>query len=315
MTIKRIVQAIKDYETIIIHRHVRPDPDALGSQAGLREIIKQTFPDKSVYIVGEEDPSLYFLARMDQISDKTYEQALVIVCDTANTVRISDTRYTLGDKLIKIDHHPNVDQYGDLRWVDTDASSTSEMIYDFYLHAQEECFILNDEAARLIYAGIVGDTGRFMFPNTTKKTFQFAADLVVYDFDRTDLYTNLYRVKDNIARLKGFILQQFHLSSSGMSSVKLTREILEEYNVNPMESSALVGTLGDIEGIKAWAIFIEEEKLIRVRLRSKGPVINDLAAKYNGGGHPMASGASVDSWGKADQVIQDLEQICQQYRN
>src|SRR5690625_3721777 len=138
MTIKKIIQMIKDYETIIIHRHVRPDPDALGSQAGLKEIIKQSFPDKSAYIVGEEDPSLHFLVRMDQISDRTYDQALVIVCDTANAARISDTRYDLGEKIIKIDHHPNVDQYGELRWVDTDASSTSEMIYDFYLQAQAE---------------------------------------------------------------------------------------------------------------------------------------------------------------------------------
>ena len=315
MTIKKIIQTIKDYETIIIHRHVRPDPDALGSQAGLKEIIKQSFPDKSVYIVGEEDPSLHFLVRMDQISDRTYDQALVIVCDTANAARISDTRYDLGEKIIKIDHHPNVDQYGELRWVDTDASSTSEMIYDFYLQAQAEGFLINDEAARLIYAGIVGDTGRFVFPNTTKKTFQFAADLVTYDFDRTDLYTNLYSVKDNVARLKGYILQHFSLSPSGMSSIKLTKEILEEYHIDPMESGALVGTLGNIEGMKAWAVFIEEENLIRVRLRSKGPVINDLAAKYNGGGHPMASGASVYSWEETDQVIQDLEQVCKQYRN
>src|SRR5690625_4247334 len=157
--IKKIIQTIKVYETFIIHRHVRPDPDALGSQAGLKEIIKKSFPDKSVYIVGEEDSSLHFLVRMDQISNKTYDQALVIVCDTANTARISDTRYELGEKIIKIDHHPNVDQYGELRWVDTDASSTSEMIYDFYLQEQNEGLMINDEAARLICTGIGGEKG------------------------------------------------------------------------------------------------------------------------------------------------------------
>src|SRR5690625_2053688 len=129
--IKKIIQTIKVYETFIIHRHVRPDPDALGSQAGLKEIIKQSFPDQSVYIVGEEDPSLHFLVRMDQISDRTYDQALIIVCDTANAARISDTRCDLREQIITIDHHPNVDQHGELRWVDTDVSSTSEMIYDF----------------------------------------------------------------------------------------------------------------------------------------------------------------------------------------
>ena len=102
-----ILQKIEEYETIIIHRHERPDPDAIGSQGGLAELIKQNYPDKAVFIVGEEEPSLSFLMEMDTIDDTHYEGALVIVCDTANTERISDDRYYKGDFLIKIDHHPN----------------------------------------------------------------------------------------------------------------------------------------------------------------------------------------------------------------
>ncbi|MFD1362250.1 DHH family phosphoesterase [Lentibacillus salinarum] len=314
MAIQAISEAIKAYETIIIHRHVRPDPDAYGSQAGLKEMIAKSFPEKNVYIAGEEDPALAFLAKMDHIPDHTYENALVIVCDTANAARISDQRYDLGDKLIKIDHHPVVDDYGDVTWVDTAASSTSEMIYDFYLTARDDGFTLNDEAARLIYAGIVGDTGRFLFPGTTKKTFQHAAELVTYDFDRPNLYDGIYRIRHNIARLRGYILQHFELSESGLSSVKLTKAILDEYGVSPMETGQLVGVLGDIAGIKAWVLFIEEDNLIRVRLRSKGPVINEIAAKYNGGGHPMASGATVATWDETDAVVKDLDAACSFYK-
>lgn len=310
MTIKDIIQTIKEYETIIIHRHVRPDPDALGSQAGLKEMIRQSFPSKNVYAVGENDPSLTFLTQMDQIDNGLYENALVIVCDTANIARICDDRHQLGKKLIKIDHHPNVDDYGDVRWVDPTYSSTSEMIYELFLQAKADGFRLNDQAARLIYAGIVGDTGRFLFPSTTKRTFQFAAELVTFEFDRPALYSGIYNIPDNIARLKGYILQHFKLSLSGMSSVKLTKDLLDEYGISSLETGQLVGTLGDIEGIKAWALFIEEENLIRVRLRSKGPVINDIAVKYNGGGHPMAAGASVNTWEEADLVIADLEDVC-----
>ncbi|SFB24965.1 phosphoesterase RecJ domain-containing protein [Lentibacillus halodurans] len=313
MCIPSIIQAIKTYETIIIHRHVRPDPDAYGSQAGLKEMIAESFPDKNVYIVGEEDPSLDFLAKMDEIADHTYQNALVIVCDTANAARISDERYSLGDKLIKIDHHPNVDVYGDLMWVDTTASSTSEMIYDFYQSAKNEGFTFNNDAARLIYAGIVGDTGRFLFPSTTKKTLQHAAELVTYDFDRPSLHDGIYNIKDNIARLRGYILQHFKLSESGLSSVKLTKATLNEYGVSPMDSGQLVGVLGDIEKIKAWVFFIEEDDLIRVRLRSKGPVVNEIATKYDGGGHPMAAGASVSTWEETEKVIKDLEQSCKEY--
>src|SRR5699024_9270642 len=133
---------------------------------------KKSFPSKKVYAVGEEDPSLAFLVEMDEIADHEYEGALVIICDTANAARISDDRYDRGEKIIKIDHHPKVDDYGDLEWVVPEASSTSELIYELCVHT-EGPLALNDDAARLIYAGIVGDTGRFLFPSTTKKTFQY----------------------------------------------------------------------------------------------------------------------------------------------
>ncbi|WP_163971626.1 DHH family phosphoesterase [Oceanobacillus halotolerans] len=313
MTTEKIIQAIQDYDRIIIHRHVRPDPDALGSQAGLGQIIKETYPEKQVYLVGEEDPSLQFLAKMDDIPDTYYEDALVIVCDTANQERISDGRYTLGKQLIKIDHHPNVDTYGDSMLVDTSASSTSEIIYELYLHAKEAGFQMNDEAARALYAGIIGDTGRFLFPSTSRKTFEYAADLVTYNFDRPTLHNEIYSVKANIARLRGYILQNFELSSSGMCSIHLTKETLEKFGVDPIDSGQLVGVLGDIEGITAWVFFIEEKDIIRVRLRSKGPVINEIAAHYNGGGHPLAAGASVNTWEEAKQVVRDLDKVCNGY--
>ncbi|HLR75130.1 MAG TPA: bifunctional oligoribonuclease/PAP phosphatase NrnA [Virgibacillus sp.] len=311
MSKRNIIQAIKEFDRIIIHRHVRPDPDAYGSQAGLKEMIKSSFPEKEVFIVGEEDPALHFLVRMDDVSDSLYTDALVIVCDTANTERISDERYTLGKKVIKIDHHPNNDPYGDILWIDTNASSTSEMIYELYLEAKDDGFQMNNHAARLIYAGIVGDTGRFLFPSTSTKTFQYAAELVTYNFDRPSLYQGMYSIKDNIARLRGHVLKHFELSPNGVSSVKLSQSTLQAYNISPLETGQLVSILGDIEGIKAWAFFIEEEDdLIRVRLRSKGPIINEIAARYGGGGHPLAAGASVKSWDEADLLVEELEAAC-----
>lgn len=309
MVKQQIIEKIKMYDTIIIHRHVRPDPDAIGSQVALQEMIKQSFPDKAVYAVGEEDPSLYFLARMDDIADEVFKEALIIVCDTANTGRIDDGRYKLGKEIIKIDHHPNVDEYGDVSWVDTNASSTSEMIYELYL-SDKNTWHMNDTAARLIYGGIVGDTGRFLFPSTGNKTFRYAAELIEYSFDRQALYDGMYEVEHNIARLRGYVLENLHVTDAGMSAVKITNDILKKYGVTALETSKLVGTLGDIKGVRAWALLVEEPDVIRVRLRSKGPVINELAAKYNGGGHPLASGASVYSWEEADEFIAELEQLC-----
>ncbi|MCA1038829.1 bifunctional oligoribonuclease/PAP phosphatase NrnA [Bacillus infantis] len=307
----KILDEIKKYDSIIIHRHVRPDPDAYGSQGGLAEIIKTSFPEKKVYTVGKEEESLNFMRRLDSIPDEAYKGALVIVCDTANQERVCDQRYTMGDKLIKIDHHPNEDPYGDLMWVDTDASSVSEMIYEFYLDGKDAGLKMSDEAARLIYGGIVGDTGRFLFPSTTEKTFEIAGELIRYNFSRTDLYDKMYELKPNVVKLNGYVLQNFEVLANGAASVTISRELQKQYGIKASDASLLVGVLGNVQGIKAWVFFIEEEDQIRVRLRSKGPVINGLAKKYKGGGHPLAAGASIHSWEEKNNVIKDLEEICQ----
>lgn len=309
---EQILEAIENYETIIIHRHVRPDPDAYGSQGGLAEILKASYPEKTIYTVGAEEPSLHYLRRLDSISDDTFRGALVIVCDTANAERICDERYRLGEQLVKIDHHPNEDPYGDLQWVDTSASSTSEMIYEFYLTFKDKGLKMSDAAARLLYAGIVGDTGRFLYPSTTNKTFAYAGELIHYNFSRTELYDRMYELAPNVVKLHGYILQNFELLENGAAKVVMKRELLDQYSVKPSEASLLVSELGNVRGIKAWVFFIEEEDQIRVRLRSKGPVINTIARNYNGGGHPLAAGASIYSWDDVDKVLDDLINACKE---
>ncbi|WP_059171388.1 bifunctional oligoribonuclease/PAP phosphatase NrnA [Bacillus sp. FJAT-27445] len=306
----KILDAIEEYRTIIIHRHVRPDPDAYGSQCGLAEILLATYPDKKIYVVGQDEETLAYLREMDKIPDSAYEGALVIVCDTANTERICDERYRLGSMLIKIDHHPNEDPYGNLMWVDTSASSTSEMIYELFLKGKDRGLVLSDEAARLLYAGIVGDTGRFLYPSTTDKTFAYAGELIHYNFSRTELYDRMYELSANIIKLNGYILQNFNMQENGVASVILSRELLQKYDALPSEASLLVSTLGNVKGIKAWVFFIEEQDQIRVRLRSKGPVINGVAKQFNGGGHPLAAGASIFSWQEMDSVLHELNAVC-----
>ncbi|WP_010630430.1 DHH family phosphoesterase [Sporolactobacillus vineae] len=306
--IEQILDKIRHYNTIIIHRHVRPDPDALGSQGGLARLIRDNFPEKKVYSVGEEAADLRFLVRMDRIEDAAYRGALVIVCDTANQARISDARYTLGDALIKIDHHPVVDAYGDPQWVRTEASSTSEMITSIYMKHPE--LTLSDAAARLLFAGIVGDTGRFQFSNVTKETFLASARLVSRPFDRQAFFDRLYQKKLDLVRLNGYVLQHFTLTREGAGYIKLPLDLIRSYHLEPSDAAALVNSFSMTEGLKAWALFSEEESRIRVRLRSKGPVINSLAADYHGGGHPLASGATVYSWDEADRLIDALVALC-----
>lgn len=308
-----IMQAIKEYDTIIIHRHIRPDPDALGSQGALAEIIKESYPHKQVYVVGEEDEHLTFLVKMDEIDDHVYDGALVIVCDTANKPRISDQRYSSGSKLIKIDHHPNEDKYGDIMWVDTNASAVSEMIYEFYLYGREKGLKLNKRAARLIFAGIIGDTGRFLYPSTTEQAFLYASELVSQGLDFTEIYNNLYKRSIELIHLEGYVLQNFTMNKDGVGYMKLPLSILEKYNVSTTEASLLVNAFSDVEGLKAWVLFIEEADQIRVRFRSKGPAINTVAQQFYGGGHPLAAGARIYSWEKMEPILDAVAKVCSEY--
>ena len=307
---RQIIDTIESFDKIIIHRHVRPDPDAYGSQIGLKELISLNYPEKTVLAAGMHDNTLDFMAKPDHVTDEDFKDALIIVTDTANTGRIDDERYTLGKTLIKIDHHPNDDAYGDLLWVDTNASSTSELIYELFEEAKDyKNWTMDASVARLLFAGIVGDTGRFMFQSTTLKTMEYSGKLLSYGFDRTELFNGMYEVERNLLQLKGYVYENFTMDDNGVGSIKLTREILQKYDVKESEASLLVGSLADVKGMQCWVFFIEDPNEIRVRLRSKGPIINGVAKKYGGGGHPLASGASVKTWEEADLVIEDLKKL------
>ncbi|WP_413517202.1 DHH family phosphoesterase [Carnobacterium maltaromaticum] len=309
----QILNEIKHYKTIIVHRHKRPDPDALGSQGGLVEILKASFPDKQILKAGGPVEGLQFLSEMDTVTAEDYKNALVIVTDTANSPRISGDDYTLGEKLIKIDHHPNDEPYGDIVFVNTKASSCSEIIVDFYDYHKAE-LKLTDEGARLLYAGIVGDTGRFLYPATTSHTLQVAAELMTYNFSATDLNNELNVMSPAVALLSGYVLQNIEVNELGVGRVILTKECLAEFGVADSETAAVVSLPGSIEGVLLWGIFVEQpEGYFRCRLRSKGPVINEIAKRHHGGGHPLASGANAKDLAEVAEIMSEFDEAAKNW--
>ncbi|HLR19852.1 MAG TPA: bifunctional oligoribonuclease/PAP phosphatase NrnA [Staphylococcus sp.] len=301
----QIMNKIKDTETIIIHRHVRPDPDAYGSQLGLKNYLKLKFPNKNIFAVGESEPSLDFIGTFDEVTDEQYQDALVIVCDTANAPRISDERFNKGNFLIKIDHHPAVDQYGDINYVNAQASSTSEIIFDFIEHFNDTK-VINVSVARLLYIGIVGDTGRFLFNNTTPHTLEVASQLLKYPFDHSEELNKMGEKDPKLLPFQGHVLQNFELDDNGFCKVVITQEILNQFGIAPNEASLFVNAIADIQGLKIWVFAVDEGTEIRCRIRSKGIVINDVASEFGGGGHPNASGVSVNDWGQFNTLAQAL---------
>lgn len=311
---EEILATIKAFDRIIIHRHQRPDPDALGSQVGLAEILRASFPEKEIYQVGGPVEGLDYLALMRTIPDDFYKGALVIVTDTANAPRVSDQRYDQGAKLIKIDHHPNDEPYGELVWVNTKASSCSEMIVSFWQMFQNE-LTMTQEAARLLYAGIVGDTGRFLYPATTATTLRLAAELLDYGFDAPKINRQLDQVSRSVARLSGYVYENIEIDEIGAGKVILSQELQQRFGVVDSETSAVVSLPGKIDEVMAWAIFVEQpEGYYRVRMRSKGPVINEIAKRHHGGGHPLASGANAKDLEEVAVIYQEIQAAIKEFQ-
>ncbi|KRN01894.1 phosphoesterase, DHH family protein [Levilactobacillus senmaizukei DSM 21775 = NBRC 103853] len=306
-----ILDKIKAAQTIIIHRHQRPDPDCIGAQLALRGILRASFPDKTVLAVGKHYPGFDWMGQADQdVADDMYRDALVIVVDTANQPRVDDERWQTGKSVIKIDHHPNDDAFGDLQWVLDQASSTSEIIYDWFAVNTTD-LTMPDDAARLLYAGIVGDTGRFMYPATSANTLAVAGKLLTYNFSATAVNQAEDEITPALARLSAYLYQNLEILPSGAAFLKLTDEIVESFGLAAKDStSAIVPLPGKITTVVAWAIFVEaKDHTFRIRLRSKGPSINDLAKHHGGGGHALASGATAHDQAEIDQVIHELDEL------
>lgn len=310
MTVEQqIIEKIKEFDTIIIHRHQRPDPDAFGSQCGLATILRASFPQKQIYQVGKDEPSLAWIGQEQEIADSVYADALVIVTDTANRPRVDDDRYLTGKFLIKIDHHPNDDPYGDLMLVRPEASSCSELIVDL-VNAAAGTLVLNREAATKLYAGIVGDTGRFMYAGTTAHTMEVTAQLMHTGIAAAAINRKLDEISKPEARLAAYVLQNMQFTAHDAAYIVLTKDVLAELDLGDAGTSSAVPLLGKIAQTICWTVFVEQrDGSYRLRIRSKRPHINELAKEYGGGGHPLASGAMISDATQIPEFVAKLDQI------
>lgn len=306
---KVILEKIKEYETIIIHGHTRPDGDCYGSQFGLKDIIKSTFPNKNVYVVGETSDYVSFVGEIDEIPISTYEGALSIVVDTAIADRISEQNYKLANEIIKIDHHiPSEDSYyADYYWVDTYKPSCSQMIAEFYDTFKDELKLTYDGALAM-YVGIVTDTGGFRYRGVDRNTHEMAGSLLDFGVDVSYVDLKLSTKTLNEVKIKGYMLMNFEQTEEGFAYFVMTKETMDRYGLTSEEASATVNSLAGIEGYPVWALFIESDNDgIRVRLRSNGPEIESIARRYNGGGHAQAAGARLDSFKEIKNFVKDID--------
>ena len=306
---QELLNEIKNHQTIIIHRHKNPDGDAMGSQIGLKCIIKENFPEKTVYMVGDAAGNYGFMegSVMDEIPDETYADALAIVLDTSAKHLISDERYTTAKRTARMDHHIFVEKICDVEVTDTSYESCCGLVTDFAL----QCGLrLCPCCAKALYTGMVTDSGRFRYDSTTSQTFRLASALMEQKFDTNDIYRNLYADDFAKIRLKAQFVLKIKFTDCNVAYIYTTKEELSELNVDTFTvSRGMVGTMADIKGVDIWVNFTETEQGVLCELRSSKYNINPIAVKYGGGGHAKASGACVESKEVAMQMLSDLDAL------
>ncbi len=312
--LQEIYNKIKEYKSIIIFPHARPDGDCIGSAFGLKDIIETSFPEKTVRVVGETSTFTSYIGTPEQLNDEDFKGALAIAVDTANKDRLADQRYKDCDYLIKIDHHISVEQYGDIDYVDTTRPAAALIVLDLFMEFQHE-LKMTAKGASALYFGILTDTGRFKYSGVNGDTFRNVAVLFDNGLETRTLYQYLDTKNENLLRFQGFLLQNYKKTENGVVYFKVLPEYLETFNVTLEQASSLVNEMGVIEGYPIWLLFAEyEEGIVRCRMRSKGPAINELANKYDGGGHAMACGANLGTWDRTDALIEDCDKLAKEYK-
>ena len=306
-----IYEKIKEFDKIVIARHIGADIDALGSSMGLKEIITNTFPKKKVSVVGAYSSIFKYMGKMDKLNEKEIKDSLLIVLDTPNVVRIDGITNIKDFKyVIKIDHHPEMENYEDLGYVDEDASSACQILIELVNSTDLK---MNKEAAEKIFMGVVTDTNRFMYDYTSPKTFKLVGKLIEEQgLEIKPLYDTLYKRNLVDVRFFGYVAEHLNVTSNGLGYIIIDDETIQKFGGDTALTGNIIGNFNNINEVLVWVFFTEDKKnnLIKVNARSRGPIINSSLEKFGGGGHIYASGARLTEKDDINKIIKELDKLC-----
>ncbi len=310
---EEIVRAIEAHDTIILHRHTTPDGDALGSQIGLKHLILENYPGKTVYTVGDAAMRYAFMADsvMDKVPDEAYQEALAIILDTSGRNLISDGRYALAKTTARIDHHLFIEQIAQIECIDTSYESCCGLVAQM---AVESGWRLNLLAAQSLFTGMVTDSGRFRYDSTSERTFRLAAFLMEQPIDTAAIYRDLYVSDLEQIKLRARFVEKIRLTEKGVAYIYTTREEMKTVGTDLFSiSRGMVNVMNDIKGVDIWVNFTEAEQGVLCELRSSKYNINPIAVKYGGGGHMKASGATLKNREEAMAMLADLDAMTEEH--
>ncbi len=312
-----LLAKINEYQTIIIHRHKRPDLDCISSQMALKAFLELNFKTKKIYACGSDNYQEFnAIGKIDIIDPQTYQNSLVIVVDTANYDRIEDENFKLAKEIIKIDHHimQEHENYGVYNFIDSHSSSCCEFLYYIFqdMILIEPQLKLNAQIAQYLFYGIYGDTGGFKFANTTPLTFKAVSDLVTYDFNYEQAITYLNTYDLHFMRIVGYAYNNIKVKNK-VGYLYFSQQLQQELQIKPNQVSMVVNFLSSIKELDIWVIFNQYPSFIRVNIRSRSQYdISKVANKFNGGGHKNASGASIYKESEINDVLTELFKVVEQ---
>ena len=309
---KQIYKKIKKADTIIIARHVGPDPDALGSSLGLKQIINDNFPDKKVYAIGSPASKFKYIGQLDKLPENL-NNPLLIVTDTPDHKRVDGLDPRKISNSIKIDHHPYVETMCQIEWIDDTASSASQMILEL---AFKTGMKITTTAAEKLYIGLIADTNRFMFSYTNSKTFAIASKLLqTTNIDITKIYNELYLRPYKEIKFQGYMAQNYQITDNKVGYLIIHDETLKKYNVDAATPGNMINSFNHINEMLVWVTATEDKELgsFRISIRSRGPIINEVAAHHGGGGHIYASGTRLKTEAEIQSLIQELDETSKKY--
>ncbi len=312
--LKKIYSEIRKFNSIYIVRHIGPDPDAIGSQIALRDSIRLTFPEKKVYAIGQSVSKFKYIGKLDKIEDDiSYDNSLIIAVDVPNMARVDGLAIDKYKNVIKIDHHPFIESFNGIEYIDTSSCSACEILLDLINNTR---LMMNESVAKTLLIGIISDSNRFLFNPVNANLLYKVADLIKkYKLDLQGIYESIYMRPISDIRLMGYIDNNLKITKNKLAYIIIENDIVSSFNADPAGASNMINDYSFVEDFLVWLFVTKDEKndIFKISIRSRGPVINELAAKYNGGGHIYSSGARVKTMEEVQELIDDFDKLCKEY--
>ncbi|QEH62374.1 bifunctional oligoribonuclease and PAP phosphatase NrnA [Spiroplasma chinense] len=304
-----LIEKISQYENIIIAKHINPDWDAQGSALGLKEIILDNFENKKVFVVGHKFNEDKLFEDEQLLTEEIISNSLMITVDVANFERIDFIAKDNVKEIFKVDHHIEVDNYGDFKLVDESAIACTQVVT---LFAHEKNLKISSSAATYLYYGLITDSGRFLYTKTNQETFKTASILFSCGAKMEEVYNDLYTQDLKIKKWmnKGFSMATY-IEGYPMAYIKVKKTDHSEFELTEEEVKLALNALAGIKEILVWFIAYESETTdkIKVSIRSRAYDINKVAQMYNGGGHKLASGAKLNNFEEVENIVNDLKKL------